>query len=276
MNIRYLFVTLTLLLVASPALPQRRSGVPGAKGGATSAAQQTPPYVVILKIADGSKLSVSIASESSNSEIGPLELNSFITDLPGGADKFNAPNKVAPKIIVQPSPNISMLDFWNPITLFRLDRTDVRVIIPGVDHISIPRLPKADPIEVKPNPLLLMVTIDDNGELSLNNETYGTLSDTKALREKLQNIFKDRASNGVFREGTNSIEAAVSIVMPMSERKFSDVITIADALRKAGATPIFLEMGSNGTDDRKELIIDVFSAPTKAAPIVPRKKKPSK
>ncbi len=222
---------------------------------------------------------------SATGEIDPLDLKWFITDLPSGGDRFNTPNTTFPKVYVQASPNITMLDLWNPITLFRLDRTDITVIAPGDTMLTIPRTTKIDPIRPWPNPLLLFVTIDEAGKLSLNNEDQGTLSNTKPLRERLELVFKEREVNGVFHEGTNEVETAVTIVMPMSERKFSDLITIADVVKKAGSKWISLVMENMDQVVERNLILDPDSAspldltPIPAKPIelpsIPKKKKPS-
>ncbi len=142
-----------------------------------------------------------------------------------------------------------MLDFWNPITLFRRGRTEISVSIPTTAPfgnevlLTVPWELPADPnIDLKPNPLWLVITLADDGKLSLNNEPAGSLSNTDPLTKRLQELFKEREANGVFREGNNETEKSVTIVMPMSGRKFSDLVTVAEAVWLPGANPIALAM----------------------------------
>ena len=86
-----------------------------------------------------------------------------------------------------------MLELWNPITLFRRGRTDIRLSVPdGLEsHGSIRDAAflwdaAKQEIDVKPNPLFLVVKVGDNGDLSLNNEPEGSLSNTKVLSDKLK------------------------------------------------------------------------------------------
>ncbi len=62
-----------------------------------------------------------------------------------------------------------------------------------------------------PNPLLLRIKIikgyKDSIRANLNSEEY----DLEGLTSKLNSIFKDRETNGVFREGTNDVEKRITL-----------------------------------------------------------------
>ncbi|MGI9036742.1 MAG: biopolymer transporter ExbD [Pyrinomonadaceae bacterium] len=113
---------------------------------------------------------------------------------------------------------------------------------PARFEAKVPAEPKPDEQQsAKPNPLTLVVTIDNNLKLKLNNEDIGTTSDTDPLRDKLLQTFKDRANQGVFREGTNEVEKTIFIKAPRSI-KYGEVVKVIDAVKIAGAQPIGLQI----------------------------------
>jgi len=116
---------------------------------------------------------------------------------------------------------------------------------PARFEAKIPAEPKDEPqVNVKPNPLTLVVTIDkDTKKVLLNNEAAGDVSDASPLTAKLNEIFKARESNGVFREGTNEVEKTVFIKSHPSV-KYGDVVKVIDAAKEAGAQPIGLQVDS--------------------------------
>jgi hypothetical protein len=63
----------------------------------------------------------------------------------------------------------------------------------------------------KPNPLTLLVRIEDDGALTLNAEKQ---ADLKELEHRLAGVFRDRATYKVFREGTTEVENRVYISVP--------------------------------------------------------------
>jgi hypothetical protein len=273
-NIRYLSLLLLVLIIfCGRTLPQKRTHrVVRATMGTPAAEKRYPDYQINLKIADGPKYFVSVITAEQGGQIHPSSLSSLITDLSRAGDVLNQPSNVFPKVVVEADPNVTMLDVWNPITLFRRG-TEINLAIPtgmpsGEDVLL--RIPWDAPIatfDVKPNPLWLVASVAKNGDLSLNNEPAGTLSNTGPLTKRLQEIFKAREDDGVFREGTNDIEKSVTIVMEVSSRKFSDLITVARAVWLPGCDRISLTMVSpfgDGTE-RKELF-DLPLTPTKKKP----------
>lgn len=93
----------------------------------------------------------------------------------------------------------------------------------------------------KPDPLTLVVALDPSLKLTINNEPFGDVYDTDILIAKLRDIFKERAANGVFREGTNEVEQTVWIKAPRSVR-YGDVMKVIDAVKAAGAAPIGMQL----------------------------------
>lgn len=114
---------------------------------------------------------------------------------------------------------------------------------PAKFEAKVPAEPKPEDANNKPmpNPLTLVVTIDNNLKLKLNADEIGTTSDADPLRDKLLQIFKDRENNGTFREGTNEVEKTIFIKAPRSV-KYGEVVKVIDAVKVAGAQPIGLQI----------------------------------
>lgn len=108
---------------------------------------------------------------------------------------------------------------------------------------QVPAEPKPeDKTVAKPNPLTLVVSINrQDMKVTLNNEDAGTTSDASLLTNKLTQIFKDRANNGVIREGTNEVEKTVFIKAPKS-LNYGEVVRVIDAVKIADADPIGLQV----------------------------------
>ncbi len=114
---------------------------------------------------------------------------------------------------------------------------------PSKFEAKVPAEPKDQPQQdVKPNPLTLVVAINkDTKAITLNNEPAGDVSDATALTAKLDEIFKTRETNGVFREGTNEVEKTIFIKSPTVVR-YGDVVKVIDAVKMAKASPIGLQI----------------------------------
>ncbi len=114
---------------------------------------------------------------------------------------------------------------------------------PSKFEAKVPAEPKDQPQQdVKPNPLTLVVAINkDTKAITLNNEPAGDVSDATALTAKLDEIFKSRETNGVFREGTNEVEKTIFIKSPTVVR-YGDVVKVIDAVKMAKASPIGLQI----------------------------------
>lgn len=114
---------------------------------------------------------------------------------------------------------------------------------PSRFEAKVPAEPKEEQqVNVQPNPYTLVVAINkSNMGLTLNNESFGDVSDTDNLTTKLKAVFKERQDKGVLREGTNEVEKTVFIKSPRSV-KYGDVVKVIDAVKTAGAQPIGLQI----------------------------------
>ena len=114
---------------------------------------------------------------------------------------------------------------------------------PSRFEAKVPAEPKNQQnLDVKPNPLTLVISINKNTrELQLNNDGSGSVDDPSVLTTRLTEIFQQRTNNGVFREGTNEIEKTIFIKSPTTVR-YGDVVKVIDAAKSAGASPIGLQI----------------------------------
>lgn len=140
-------------------------------------------------------------------------------------------------------PNINVTPLIDVLLVLLIIFMVITPVKPSKFEAKVPAEPKnQQDLEVKPNPLTLVISIDSATKgIGLNNQAAGDVSDASALTAQLQEIFKTRESNGVFREGTNEIEKTVFIKSPTSVR-YGDVVKVIDAAKLAGATPIGLQI----------------------------------
>jgi biopolymer transport protein ExbD len=101
--------------------------------------------------------------------------------------------------------------------------------------------PNQDLSQIKPNPLTLVVSIDNNFKLKLNAYDMGSTNDTAALSQRLAEEFEKRKQTGAYRPGTQVVETTVFVKAPRSI-KYGEVIKVIDAIKGAGANPVGLQV----------------------------------
>src|ERR671928_106136 len=62
----------------------------------------------------------------------------------------------------------------------------------------VPSEPPPSNVEIKPNPLTLVVSIDKDLKLKLNQDDIGSVNDTSALSKRLSDIFNERRSTHAY------------------------------------------------------------------------------
>lgn len=141
------------------------------------------------------------------------------------------------------TPNINVTPLIDVLLVLLIIFMVITPVKPSKFEAKVPAEPKNQQnLDVKPNPLTLVVTINGATKgITLNNENTGDVSDASALTARLQEIFKDREAKGAFREGTNEIEKTIFIKSPTSVR-YGDVVKVIDAAKQAGASPIGLQI----------------------------------
>jgi biopolymer transport protein ExbD len=97
------------------------------------------------------------------------------------------------------------------------------------------------PVDFKPNPLTLVVTITSDRKLTLNQDDMGTADDTSWLIQRLALIFQQRTEEKVFRPGTDKVEKRTYVKAARS-LSFGEVKQVMDAVKQAGADPTGLQI----------------------------------
>lgn len=140
-------------------------------------------------------------------------------------------------------PNINVTPLIDVLLVLLIIFMVITPMKPSRFEAKVPAEPKnQQQLDVKPNPLTLVITINKNTrEIQLNNENAGSVDDPTALNAKLTDIFTQRTNNGVFRENSNEIEKTIFIKSPTTV-KYGDVVKVIDAAKLAGAQPIGLQI----------------------------------
>jgi len=117
--------------------------------------------------------------------------------------------------------------------------------------VELPKQP--DPSyfsQLKPNPLMLVVTLSPDLRVKLNQDSYGSVNDIEPLSEKLVNIFRERRDQHAYRPGFETrtdvtederIEKTLTIKADR-KIKYGDVAKVINALKGTGARPIILQL----------------------------------
>jgi len=140
-------------------------------------------------------------------------------------------------------PNINVTPLIDVLLVLLIIFMIISPLKPSRFEAKVPAEPKDEQnVEVKPNPLTLVISIDKATKgLKLNADSIGDASDTKPLTDRLTEIFKARTNEGVFRMGTNEIEKTVFIKAPKTV-PYGDVVKVIDGAKMAGAQPIGLQI----------------------------------
>ena len=140
-------------------------------------------------------------------------------------------------------PNINVTPMIDILLVLLIIFMAISPLKPARFEAKVPAEPKPEDQQnnPRPNPLTLVVTIDNNQKIKLNADDMGTVSDTSNLSATLSQTFKERENGGVFREGTNEVEKTIFIKAPRASR-YNDVVKVIDAVKAAGAQPIGLQI----------------------------------
>ena len=142
------------------------------------------------------------------------------------------------------TPNINVTPLIDVLLVLLIIFMIIAPLKPARFEAKVPAEPKdQNNADVKPNPLTLAVSIDNaTKKVTLNNkEDGGDVDDASKLTAVLGQIFKDRETNGTFREGTNEVEKTVFIKAPKNIN-YGSVVKVIDAVKQAGAEPIGLQI----------------------------------
>lgn len=143
------------------------------------------------------------------------------------------------EIIVKPDAALSFGEISGVLKKLRKSANqDLKIQLEDYTSLEISKpLPK----QIAPNPFFLLVDIKENNEILLNNEDLGSIDDLSGLKKSLEEIFKDRLDNGVFREGSNEVEQTIFIRAAASV-KILEINKVVKVLKEVGANPIGLQI----------------------------------
>lgn len=141
------------------------------------------------------------------------------------------------------APNINVTPMIDILLVLLIIFMAISPLKPARFEAKVPAEPKPEEqqMQAKPNPLTLVVSMDNNQNIKLNAENIGNVTDTGNLSQRLAQTFQEREQQGVFREGTNEVEKTVFIKAPRASR-YTDVVKVIDAVKAAGAQPIGLQI----------------------------------
>lgn len=116
---------------------------------------------------------------------------------------------------------------------------------PSSLEAKVPAEPKKD-LVFQPSPLMLVVTVEKNGELRLNTESLGaTVADPEPLTERLRKVFVERETNRAYSQSSNAgnptIEKTVFIKAPTA-LDYGSVAKVVDMVKLSGASPVGLQL----------------------------------
>ena len=157
--------------------------------------------------------------------------------------KSNSDNRPAPFINVTPLIDVLLvlLIIFMVISPLRHSKFEAQVPTP----------PDPTRKDIVPNPLTLLVTIENDHTLRLNNlGDMGTVEDTAKLSAKLAQVFQERQQNHTYRAEMIGrvdlpedarVEKTVFIKAPRST-SYGDVAKVIDGIKGAGAKPVGLQI----------------------------------
>ena len=154
-----------------------------------------------------------------------------------------------PKGII-PAPNINVTPLIDVLLVLLIIFMVAAPLKPHRFLAKLPSVPLRDR-DVRPDPLMLVVTIEADRTLKLNEVTnMGTVNDLTPLAGKLKTVFEERIRNRAYRHDLLSrtdlsdsqrIQKTVFIKAPRSI-PYGDVTRVLDGLKATGADPIGLQL----------------------------------
>ena len=160
------------------------------------------------------------------------------------AQVLTGETKISDLVIVDIRADNPSQEIKSLIEMVKVERakgpSELNVLVVHGPSLNIPPEPREpNNMDVKPNPLLLTVTVGPKGNVELNSEKLGSLLNLEPIKKLLVKVFKDREVNGVLRAGTNEIEKTVMLRLD-PVLKVSDLEKIAIAVDEAGSDRIVL------------------------------------
>jgi biopolymer transport protein ExbD len=148
------------------------------------------------------------------------------------------------------TPNINVTPLIDVLLVLLIIFMVISPLRPTRFKALIPQ-PPAQQEHVLPDPLTLVVTIDNESRLSLNQQSgMGSVDDMSALNAELSRTFQRRTEVGAYRQTylgqagaaeADKIEKTVFIKAPRSI-PYGEVAKVVDGIKGAGANPVGLQI----------------------------------
>ena len=149
-------------------------------------------------------------------------------------------------------PNINVTPLIDILLVLLIIFMVITPLKPSRFKADIPtqRDPNEDLSQLKPNPLTLVVSISNDLQLKLNQDSMGSVNDTSSLSKKLLLVFQQRKEQRAYKPGMETrtdvpeqdrIERTVFIKAPRALR-YEEVVKVIDAIKGAGANPVGLQV----------------------------------
>lgn len=203
-------------------------------------------FAFVIEIDENAKTTLKIQTSEGSDALENADLTKFFSEfsrLQNSTSKNKASDLLDPIVIIKPNHSLKYEDIITVIQAARISYTQkIKVEIAKDFYVGIPPKPMLNnEIQVKPNPLSLVVDIGSDLKITLNKDEMGLLHDLSKLEKSLVELFHEREINGVFRERTNEIEKTVFVKAPLP-MGFIDIVKVIEGLKKSGASPIFLQV----------------------------------
>jgi biopolymer transport protein ExbD len=150
----------------------------------------------------------------------------------------------------QLTPNINVTPLIDALLVLLIIFMVISPLRPTRFKALIPQSPTQQE-HVLPDPLTLVVTIDNESRLSLNQQSgMGSVDDMSALNAELSQTFQRRTEAGAYRQTyigqagaaeADKIEKTVFIKAPRSI-PYGEVAKVIDGIKGAGANPVGLQI----------------------------------
>lgn len=122
---------------------------------------------------------------------------------------------------------------------------------PSIFRVEIPAEPTDEEISaMKPDPLMLVVSISGKLGLQLNTQPMGATPDTANLTQTLTRVFQQRKEQRAYKPGMETrtdvpederVEKTI-VVKAARTTNYGDVVRLIDAIKGVGANPIVLQI----------------------------------
>jgi len=231
MKVKILILSLLIFSVCLPVFGQKKSATT-AKFFDTTWAGQEPKFTdlgINIMMDDSGSATVNLVTTESSQTVGANSASQFYSAI--------TTKSIDPIITIFPTPNNSIEEiekFAEPLR--RSGKNRIRIASTDGQFLVIPgKLTKND----MPNPLFLLVKLDNDGDLFINGEPHGNQADPEQLVSRLKLIFRSREMNYVARPGTDTVDKSVHLLLPKGST-FSEIQKLESIVRGAGSDRVFL------------------------------------